>query len=103
MQRYGQIYVLCVATERPICIFMRKLGLIFSQMHVGRFSHKCVQADFLTRVRADFLTNAGWQIFSQMCVGRFSHKCMLADFLTNACWQIFSQMRVGRFSHTRVG
>ncbi len=49
MQRYGQIYVLCVTTVRLICLFMRKLGLIFSQMRVGRFSHKCFLADFLTR------------------------------------------------------
>ncbi len=27
---------------------MRKLGLIFLQMRTGRFSHKCVLADFLT-------------------------------------------------------
>ncbi len=41
MQRYGQIYVLCVTTVRLICLFMRKLGLIFSQMCAGWFSHKC--------------------------------------------------------------
>ncbi len=61
MQTYGQIYVLCVTTVRLICLFMRKLGLIFSQMRAGWFSHKCVQADFLT--------NACWLIFSQMRVG----------------------------------
>ncbi len=103
MQRYGQIYVLCVTTVRLICLFMRKLGLIFSQMRVGRFSHKCMLADFLT--------NACWLIFSQMHVGWFSHKCVLADsltnacvqadFLTNACWLIFSQMHVGWFSQMR--
>ncbi len=120
MQRYGQIYVLCVTTVRLICLFMRKLGLIFSQMRAGWFSHKCVQADFLTNacwqifsqmragrfshkcVQADFLTNACWQIFSQMRAGWFSHKCVLADFLTNACRQIFSQMRAGWFSHKCV-
>ncbi len=48
MQRYGQIYVLCVTTVRFICLFMRKLGLISSQMHAVRFSHKCMLADFLT-------------------------------------------------------
>ncbi len=54
MQTYGQIYVLCVTTVRLICLFMRKLAdsqcgrLIFSQMRAGWFSHKCVQADFLT-------------------------------------------------------
>ncbi len=63
MQRYGQIYVLCVTTVRLICLFMRKLGLIFSQMRVGRFSHKCVLADFLT--------NACRLIFSHVQLSNF--------------------------------
>ncbi len=62
MQRYGQIYVLCVTTVRLICLFMRKLGLIFSQMPAGWFSH--------TRV------------------GRFSHTCNWATFFSkNSRWR----------------
>ncbi len=40
MQRYGQIYVLCVTTVRLICLFIWK------------------RLDFLTRMGADFLTCA---------------------------------------------
>ncbi len=54
--------------------------LIFSQMRVGWFSHKCVLADFLT--------NASWLIFSHMRFGWFSHKCVQADFLTCAIEQL---------------
>ncbi len=80
MQTYGQIYVLCVTTVRLICLFMRKLGLIFSQMRAGWFSHKCVQADFLT--------NACRLIFSQMRAGWFSHMCNWAIFFSkNSRWR----------------
>ncbi len=39
MQRYGQIYVLCVTTVRLVCLFMRKLDLIFSHTYKQIFSH----------------------------------------------------------------
>ncbi len=49
MQRYGQICIVCYNCETHLPFY--------DQMWLD-FSHKCVQADFLTCVQTDFLTNA---------------------------------------------
>ncbi len=57
MQRYGQIYfIVCYNCETHLPFYEETLldfltntcRQIFSQMRACRFSHKCVQADFLT-------------------------------------------------------
>ncbi len=62
------------------CVLQLWDSFAFLWGNLAWFSHKCVQADFLTNVCK--------LIFSQMRAGWFSHKCVKADFLTRAIEQL---------------
>ncbi len=87
------------------CVLQLWDSFAFLWPNVTWFSHKCVQADFLTCVQTDFLTNACRQIFShvfklifsQMRAGRFSHMC--SNWFSHKCnpnsrrrcWSIYAK------------